>query len=180
MKLFRIAVLSLAALGILSAPATGQDRIYFTEYKYEDPSLRAMDLDGANVSDLFDPGNTIPPSDWLTVGLALDEAAGKIYWLHGSTPGLVRRANLDGGAQELLVSGLRNPRGLALDPAGGKMYWAASPPTGNAGGMIQRASPRWEMNGISCEVPQRSTKKPAESASSATAPSLWTCPQDNG
>lgn len=117
-----------------------QERLIFTESRYEDPTLKVMDLDGGGLQDFFLPGNEIPQADWGTAGLALDEAAGKIYWLHGSTPGLIRRANLDGSGQEVLVSFLKNPRGLALDTAGGKMYWSASPPQGWAGGLIQRAN----------------------------------------
>ena len=140
MEPLRSAAVSLVVPLLLAGVAGAQDQVYVTEYKYQDPALRSMDLDGGNVADLFAPGNPIPATDWLTVGLALDEAAGKIYWLHGSTPGLIRRANLDGSGQELLVSGLRIPRGLSLDLVAGKMYWAASPPSGNAGGMIQRAN----------------------------------------
>jgi hypothetical protein len=133
-----VAAVLVALLGTAGA-ASAQSQLYFTEYKFEDPTLKAMDFDGSNVADLFDPGNAIPPSDWLTVGLALDESAGKIYWLHGSTPGRIGRADLNGENQQTLVTGLKIPRGLALDLAGGKMYWSASPPAGNAGGMIQRA-----------------------------------------
>jgi hypothetical protein len=139
MKLFR-SVAVLLALLLLTTSAMAQDRLYFTEYKFEDPTLKEMNLDGSDVGDLFDPGNPLPSSDWLTVGLALDEAAGKIYWLHGSTPGRISRANLDGSGQEQLVTGLKIPRGLALDLVGGKMYWSASPPEGNAGGLVQRAN----------------------------------------
>ena len=128
------------ALLLFAGSALAQDRLFLTEYKFEDPALLAMDLDGGNPADLFSPGQEIPAADWLTVGLALDEGAGKIYWNHGSTPGRIRRANLDGSGQELLVSGLRNSRGLAVDTVRGKMYWAASPPSGSAGGLIQRAN----------------------------------------
>ncbi len=133
----RLAALTLCVLACSNALA--QDAIVFTEYKFEEPTLQTMALDGSGVAPLFDAGQEIPASDWLLVGVGVDPDAGKVYWTHGSTPGLVRRANLDGSARELLVSGLKNPRGLALDPSAGMLYWAASPPTGTAGGMIQRA-----------------------------------------
>jgi hypothetical protein len=46
-----------------------------------------------------------------------------IYW-NDFDDGHIRRANLDGSGQEILVSGLTTPGGLALDLTGGKMYWA--------------------------------------------------------
>jgi cysteine-rich repeat protein len=60
--------------------------------------------------------------------------AGKIYW---TTPGsTIRRANLDGTAQEVVVNvGAGGPTGLALDLDAGLLYW-----TNNAEGKIQRAS----------------------------------------
>ena len=50
-----------------------------------------------------------------------DLSVGKMYWTAGET---IRRANLDGRADEYLVrSGLDRPDELALDPVAGKMYW---------------------------------------------------------
>jgi hypothetical protein len=100
-----------------------------------------MDLDGSNLATYFAPGNPFPVADWLPLGLEVDAAAGKIYWSHGSfNDGRIRRANLDGSGQQILVSSLKLARGLALDLAGGKMYWANSPAAGNAGGLIERAN----------------------------------------
>lgn len=59
-------------------------------------------------------------------GLALDLAAGKMYFSDFGAPALYR-ANLDGTGLELLADGsdgLVNPRGVALDTAAGHMYWA--------------------------------------------------------
>ncbi len=106
-------VIGLVAL--LAGTAIAQDKLYFTHYKYNDPKLQVMNLDGSDVQDLFDPNYPFPPADWLPIGLALDETAGKVYWDHGSTPGRIRRANLDGSNQELLVSGLKISRGVSLD-----------------------------------------------------------------
>ena len=47
----------------------------------------------------------------------------------------IRRANLDGIGQQVLVSGLKSPGGPALDLGGGKMYWSNS-----GGGDIRRAN----------------------------------------
>jgi len=133
--------LVLSALTLLSLPATAQTRLLFSEYKFNDPKLESMNLDGSNVANLFAPGTPFPSADWLPLGLAVDAAAGRIYWSHGSfNDGRIRRANLDGSGQQILVSNLKLVRGLALDLVGGKMYWANSPAAGNAGGLIERAN----------------------------------------
>ena len=47
----------------------------------------------------------------------------KMYWTAEGPP-RIQRANLDGSnVEDLVTTGLINPRGLALDAAGGKMYW---------------------------------------------------------
>ena len=140
MKALSHSIRIVGLIPLLAGTAAAQDKLYFTHYKYNDPKLQVMNLDGSNVQDLFDPNYPFPSADWLPNGLALDEPAGKIYWDHGSTPGRIRRANLDGSNQELLVSGLKISRGVSLDLVDGRMYWAASPAEGNAGGLIQRAN----------------------------------------
>jgi DNA-binding beta-propeller fold protein YncE len=66
------------------------------------------------------------------MGIALDIAAGKMYWAEGGAldnfrvanddgTGSIKRANLDGTEVEELVTGLDGPVGIALDT--GKMYW---------------------------------------------------------
>src|SRR5262249_33725029 len=46
-------------------------------------------------------------------------------WADGS--GDIRRANLDGSDQQILVTRQNLPQGLALDLAGGQMYWTDNP-----------------------------------------------------
>ena len=47
----------------------------------------------------------------------------KMYWTDYGTD-KIQRANLDGSnVEDLITTGLTNPRGLALDVGGGKMYW---------------------------------------------------------
>jgi hypothetical protein len=58
-----------------------------------------------------------------------------IYWADASG-GEIRRANLDGSGQTILVKGLTNPNGPALDLADGQMYWGI----GIFGGDIRRAN----------------------------------------
>ena len=54
--------------------------------------------------------------------MALDLPGGKIYWTDDGSRD-IRRANLDGSSQEILVIDLSSPRGISLDLPGGKMYW---------------------------------------------------------
>jgi hypothetical protein len=119
----------------LAAPVTAQTGLYLVEYAYNNPKLKTMLLDGSGLQELTAP----PPSDWLQVGLGYDPGANRLYWVHGSTPGLIRRADADGSHPVLLVSGLKLPRGIALDLVNGWMYWSEAPPQGNAMGLIRRA-----------------------------------------
>ena len=75
------------------------------------------DLDGTHVEDLVTTGLLGP---W---GIALDVAAGKMYWTDYYA-GKIQRADLDGNNVEDLVSGQPwKTFGIALDVGAGKMYW---------------------------------------------------------
>jgi sugar lactone lactonase YvrE len=58
----------------------------------------------------------------------------KMYWVDEANDSIYR-ANLDGSALELLVTGLGDPVDLAIDFVGGKMYWVDS-----LTGKVQRAN----------------------------------------
>ena len=84
-------------------------------------------LDGSSPEALVTSGLVNPQS------IALDVAAGKMYWTDSGTGGpnaleddKIQRANLDGSNVETLLTfqnQLRVPRGIALDVTEGKMYW---------------------------------------------------------
>jgi hypothetical protein len=57
------------------------------------------------------------------VGIALDVAGGKMYWIDDASPRDIRQANLDGTEQHTVLSVLGQPYGIALDVAEGKIYW---------------------------------------------------------
>jgi low density lipoprotein receptor-related protein 5/6 len=111
-----------------------QDRLYFG---YVNPLIDGLfpgaiaraRLDGSELETIV-AGLTEP---W---GVALDSAAGKLYWTddHVQSGGLIRRANLDGSQPEDVVTGLKSPRGIALDVGAGHIYWADT-----GAGTIQRA-----------------------------------------
>ncbi len=90
----------------------------------------ARNLDGTGVEDLVTSGLNDPG------GIALDVAAGKMYWVDTDTF-KIQRADLDGGNVEDLVTGLGGPRRLKLDLFHGKMYWTDDGPLTNT---ISRAN----------------------------------------
>ena len=61
-----------------------------------------------------------------------------MYWTDTGGIGDIRRANLDGTGQQVLVTGQNSPVGIALDPVAGQMYWA-----NQFGGTIWRANFEW-------------------------------------
>ncbi len=134
MRLCAIATTAALIVGGSAAHAGVPSKLFLGEYEFNNPTLSSMNLDGANVQELFSPA----PSDWLVVGLDYGAAGADLYWCHGSSPGTVRTAALDGSGEHVVVGGLKYPRGLALDPMGGNLYWSASPPAGHALGLIQR------------------------------------------
>ncbi|HLY49027.1 MAG TPA: hypothetical protein VKR21_07510, partial [Solirubrobacteraceae bacterium] len=57
-------------------------------------------------------------------GVAIDAAAGKIYWSTGGAAGTIKVGNLDGsGTPQTLFINQNNPIGVAVDPTAGKIYW---------------------------------------------------------
>ncbi len=79
--------------------------------------IQRINLDGTGVETILDARNR------RFQGATVDPVAGKIYWTE-TTTGIagIRRANLDGDREELLVAGIYQD--IAVDSAGGKMYWA--------------------------------------------------------
>src|SRR5436305_1459953 len=133
----RAARLLLLALGIalasaagLAPTALGADSVYWTNIA----GVRVADLDGTGTPvDLFADGGA-------PQGVALDPAAGKIYWA-SLLDGTIRVANLDGtGSPTSLFTGENFPLGVAIDPAAGKIYWTDSASSANHAGAIRVAN----------------------------------------
>ena len=111
-------------------------KMYWTHSNWQDlwagkktSKIQRANLDGSSVEDLVT--ELVNP-----YGIALDVAAGKMYWAHNDTSpadifagkeydktGKIQRANLDGSGIEDLVTELDWPADIALDLAVG--------PTGN-------------------------------------------------
>ena len=111
------------ALVATVASAAAQSKVYLVEYKFNDPKMYRMNLDGSDAEEI----TGLPPSEWLPVGVAIDQVNSEIYWVIGNyNNGRIRKADLgpDVSNSQLLLTGLTNARGLDLDVPGGKMYWA--------------------------------------------------------
>ena len=69
--------------------------------------VQRANLDGSQVETLFTVSS---------YGIALDLAAGKIYWSEWQIEERIRRANLDGSQIQTIVTGLEWPQDVALSP----------------------------------------------------------------
>lgn len=82
-----------------------------------DSGLMKSRLDGSDATVILGLANEV------STDLAIDEAAGKLYWTEYNY-GELKRANLDGtGLEVLLDTDLTHPKGVALDAKQSKIYW---------------------------------------------------------
>jgi hypothetical protein len=110
--------------GVALDPAAG--KIYWANLGTNDPSTQTIsfaNLDGSGGGgDLNTTGATVNHPD----GVALDPAAGKIYWANGAGD-KISFANLSGSGGGDLFTGVATvnvPAGVAVDRAAGRIYWA--------------------------------------------------------
>jgi DNA-binding beta-propeller fold protein YncE len=121
-----IALCAVAAVALWPAAAAhATNRIYWSNF--EANTISYANLDGSGGGDLNTAGAIVDGP----MGLAIDSAAGRIYWAnHGrlEPPNgtSISYANLDGsGGGNFVTSGtIIGPHGLAIDPAAGRIYWA--------------------------------------------------------
>jgi len=114
-------LIAAAVLAFASAPAAlGSDRIYWGN---GNDTISWANLDGSGGGPLNITGAT--PSG--PRGVAIDAAAGRIYWANQAN-NTISYANLDGsgGGGQLNTFGATadKPHGLAIDPGAGRIYWA--------------------------------------------------------
>jgi hypothetical protein len=95
--------------------------------------LFVLDLSGARIYSLNPDGSepkTIVTGCRLPDGLAVDSAAGYIYWTNMGVPhrndGSIERADLDGGNRRFIIpeGGTFTPKQLHLEKKSGKLYWS--------------------------------------------------------
>ena len=117
-------------------------KMYWTDKSttiHEKPNARnrvlRANLDGTNIETLVTT-RSVPQSAHTYFDIALDTAAGKMYWAvwsEANDGNKIQRANLDGTNIEDIVTQLassadplhsKGPRDIALDLSQGKIYWA--------------------------------------------------------
>jgi hypothetical protein len=103
-----------------SSGATRSGRLFVLELSGD--RIHSMNPDGSD-------RKTIVTNCRLPDGIAVDVAAGHIYWTNMGVPNLddgsIERADLDGGNRRVIVpqGGTYTPKQLHLDKANGKLYW---------------------------------------------------------
>ncbi len=112
-------LLIVAGMLAAAAPASA-DRVYFGS----NSTISYANLDGSGGGDLDAGAATLTGAR----GIAIDPAAGRIYWANGDGgPATISYAALDGsGGGDLPISGasVNVPTGVAVDPGAGRVYWA--------------------------------------------------------
>jgi hypothetical protein len=102
------------ALLCAAAPPAAADAIFWSRYA-DGGSVRFGNLDG--------PGNgNVALSQAAPSAIAIDTAAGKIYWANTSGDAIVV-ANIDGSGARSLFTGEDGVNGLAIDAIARKLYW---------------------------------------------------------
>ena len=106
--------------------------------KFQRPPMYWIDMQTGGLHSLIETNvERLVPRVQNATHLAVDVAAGKIYWVEktGEKTSKIRRANPDGSAVELVKDLTSVPLALAIDAANGKLYVA------NAWGKLQRMNP---------------------------------------
>ncbi|MCC7170468.1 MAG: hypothetical protein IT459_08465 [Planctomycetes bacterium] len=109
---------ALAALVPFAASAPAQTQIVFTEYAFNNPKIKAMDLNGQNVFEPF----TIPTSFWVPLDLTFDVASGQFLWADYAGTNRILRAQSNGAGLTTVVTTSGGARGPRVD-AQGRLYY---------------------------------------------------------
>ena len=117
-----ILCLGAVVLPLSAATASAADQIYWGNEGGE--SISHANVSGGGGSDIPIKGVKVDHPE----GLAIDSAAGRVYWIdRDGTEYSIRSANLDGSGGGILNTtgaSVVNPHGLAIYPAAGRIYWA--------------------------------------------------------
>jgi DNA-binding beta-propeller fold protein YncE len=116
----------LLLLGCLTSSALAGGRVYWANDGSTTSRISFANLDGSGGGDLAGATGGAPR------GVAIDVAAGKVYWTkpgNTATDGRISFANLDGsggGGGYLDTTGatVNHPNAAAIYPAAGRIYWA--------------------------------------------------------
>src|SRR5499425_1498334 len=105
---------------VAAAAETATDRLF------------VLDLSGGRVFSINPDGSgtkTLITGGRNPDGIAVDVAAGHIYWTNMGVPsrndGSIERADLDGGNRKVIIpqGGTYTPKQMHLEKASGKIYW---------------------------------------------------------
>jgi sugar lactone lactonase YvrE len=104
-----------------------------TASHFSSERLIVLDLSDGRIFSLNTDGSdpkTLVTGCRLPDGVAVDSAAGYVYWTNMGVPhrndGSIERADLDGDNRRFIVpeGGTFTPKQLHLDKQGGKLYWS--------------------------------------------------------
>jgi len=104
-----------------AAVAAAQTEIYFSEYQFQNPQIKAMGTDGSSPRLLFAPA----PAQWLPLGLTVNPATGRVLWVDSAGSSEIMSANVDGSDAAVLATPPGFCRGISLDAAG-RIYFSSN------------------------------------------------------
>jgi DNA-binding beta-propeller fold protein YncE len=111
--------LFVATVLLVTASGHAQETLYYADIFYPTFShgyLRKVNTDGTGLQTLVNTGDGLR-------GVAVDRAAGKIYWTDVNADA-IWRCNLNGtGVEDLVTAGLEFPMAIDLNPLNRKLYW---------------------------------------------------------
>jgi DNA-binding beta-propeller fold protein YncE len=116
MRLISLGCAAIVVLAVTPTVATAADSVFWANYTTPG-AIRSGDFANAAKRDVG-PGELGPQ------GIAIDAAAGKVYWA-STGANAIKVANLDGTGARVLFPNESKATGLAIDPSGGKLYWTA-------------------------------------------------------
>lgn len=112
-------------IGLAVDPDGG--KIYWTDYTYNDPTIRRADLDGTDAEVLYECSDGC-----VLEGIALDPAGGFLYWAERMDQQIYRGYMAGGWSARILhcADGIGHPCGLAYHQ--GRIYWGGGDLIGSA------------------------------------------------
>jgi DNA-binding beta-propeller fold protein YncE len=134
-RMLAAVVVAFAIYVAASARAGAADRVYWSNSGGD--RISYANLDGTGGGGNLNTTGAISGAGNLYFGLAIDLAAGKLYWANYNAghpeDDAISYANLDGsggGTLDTTGAKVEAPVGVAIDPATNRIYWANSFPGG--------------------------------------------------